>query len=71
MAEECVDILAKEITGGGGLWPVDIFPFLKHLPLWAPGSGFLHKAKYWKSRMEEFVDKPYEHMKGAYVGSPF
>ncbi|KAL0959239.1 hypothetical protein HGRIS_014512 [Hohenbuehelia grisea] len=65
LAEECVDLLANKITGGGGLWPVDIIPALKRLPLWAPGSGFLHKAKVWKAKMEEFVDQPYDYLKST------
>lgn len=60
---DCVNILANQIASGGGIWPVDIFPFLRHLPSWAPGSGFLRKAKIWKAKMEEFVDRPYEMVK--------
>ncbi|KAI0343875.1 cytochrome P450 [Trametopsis cervina] len=60
---ECVDILSNEIASGGGIWPVDIFPFLRHLPLWAPGAGFLRKAIVWRAKMQEFVDKPYELVK--------
>ena len=26
LADHCVDLLANEITSGGGIWPVDIFP---------------------------------------------
>ncbi len=34
LAEECVDILSNRIASGGGIWPVDIFPFRKlDLPL--------------------------------------
>ena len=29
MGNECVSILANEIASGGGIWPVDIFPFCK------------------------------------------
>ncbi len=29
LAEECVDLLSNDITSGGGIWPVDIFPFRK------------------------------------------
>ena len=36
---------------------------VRHLPLWAPGSGFLRKAALWRAKMEEFVDKPYEMVK--------
>ncbi|OCH88011.1 cytochrome P450 [Obba rivulosa] len=63
LAEDCVDILSNRIASGGGIWPVDIFPSLKHLPLWAPGAGFLRNARQWKSKMEEFVDRPYELVK--------
>ncbi|KAJ8472424.1 hypothetical protein ONZ45_g16660 [Pleurotus djamor] len=65
LADECVDLLANHIASGGGIWPVDLIPSLKKLPLWAPGSGFLHKAATWKAKMEEFVDKPYEYVKSS------
>ncbi|KAG1732839.1 cytochrome P450 [Suillus lakei] len=63
LAEECVDILANRIASGGGIWPVDIFPALKHLPLWFPGASFKRNAAIWKAKMEEFVDRPYEFVK--------
>ncbi|KAG1781104.1 cytochrome P450 [Suillus placidus] len=63
LAEECVDILANRIASGGGIWPVDIFPFLKHIPLWFPGASFKRNAQIWKAKMEEFVDRPYEFVK--------
>ncbi|KAG2054397.1 cytochrome P450 [Suillus hirtellus] len=63
LAEECVDILANRIASGGGIWPVDIFPALKHLPLWFPGTSFKRNAQIWKAKMEEFVDRPYEFVK--------
>ncbi|KAI0764993.1 cytochrome P450 [Fomes fomentarius] len=63
LAEECVDILSNHIASGGGIWAVDVFPFLQHLPLWFPGAGFKRKASAWKARMEEFVDKPFELVK--------
>ncbi|KAG1788575.1 cytochrome P450 [Suillus plorans] len=63
LAEECVDILANRIASGGGIWPVDIFPLLKHLPLWFPGTSFKRNAQIWKAKMEEFVDRPYEFVK--------
>ncbi|KAJ7439114.1 cytochrome P450 [Mycena latifolia] len=65
LGEECVDLLSNRITSGGGIWPVDIFPSLKHLPPWAPGSGFLTKAAVWKAKMEEFVDQPYDFVKAS------
>ncbi|KAJ6494054.1 cytochrome P450 [Mycena vitilis] len=65
LGEECVDILSNKIASGGGIWPVDIFPSLKRLPTWAPGSGFLVKAAAWKSRMDEFVNQPYDFVKAS------
>jgi len=74
LAGECVDLLSNRIASGGGIWPVDILPFLRHIPTWAPGAGFKRNAAVWKAKMEEFVDKPYEFMKasissGRYVPS--
>ncbi|KAF5381704.1 hypothetical protein D9615_005603 [Tricholomella constricta] len=71
LAEECVDILANEIASGGGIWPVDIFPSLQRLPVWAPGAGFKVKAARWKAKMEEFVDKPYEYVKNSIKSGTF
>lgn len=63
LGQECVSILSNEIASGGGIWPVDVFPFLQRLPLWFPGAGFKRKAIQWKAKMEEFVDRPYELVK--------
>jgi len=65
LGEECVDLLSNKIASGGGIWPVDIIPSLKHLPTWAPGSGFLRKAAVWKAKMEEFIDQPYDFVKAS------
>ncbi|PFH51601.1 hypothetical protein AMATHDRAFT_142046 [Amanita thiersii Skay4041] len=64
-AEDCVDILSNHIASGGGIWPVDILPFLQRLPASLPGMGFKRKAVEWKAKMEDFVDKPYEFVKTA------
>ena len=71
LAEECVDLLANRIASGGGIWPVDVFPFLKHIPLWMPGSGFKKNAIIWKKKMEEFVDRPFEYVKTSMVSTYF
>ncbi|OJA12627.1 hypothetical protein AZE42_04474 [Rhizopogon vesiculosus] len=63
LAEECLDILSNRIASGGGIWPVDIFPALKRLPIWFPGVSFKRNAVIWKAKMEEFVDRPYEFVK--------
>ncbi|KXN84122.1 O-methylsterigmatocystin oxidoreductase [Leucoagaricus sp. SymC.cos] len=65
LAEECVDLLANRIASGGGIWPVDIIPALQYLPDWVPGAGFKVKARKWKAKMEEFVEKPYEYVKNS------
>ncbi|KAJ6629355.1 cytochrome P450 [Mycena sp. CBHHK59/15] len=52
LGEECVDLF-------------DIFPSLKSLPTWAPGSSFKTKAAIWKAKMEEFVDQPYNFVKAS------
>ncbi|KAG2356461.1 cytochrome P450 [Suillus spraguei] len=69
LAEECVGILANRIASGGGIWPVDIFPALKDLPMWFPGASFKRNAAVWKAKMEEFVDRPYEFVKNEIVSS--
>ena len=71
LAEECIDLLSNRIASGGGIWPVDVFPFLKHIPLWMPGSGFKKNAIIWKKKMEEFVDKPFEYVKTSMVSASF
>ncbi|KAG6860201.1 hypothetical protein C0995_014458 [Termitomyces sp. Mi166 len=71
LAEECVGLLANEIASGGGIWPVDIFPALQHLPTWAPGAGFKIKAARWKARMEEFVELPFEFVKDSIKSGSF
>ncbi|TFK34662.1 cytochrome P450 [Crucibulum laeve] len=63
LAEECVNLLSNKIASGGGIWPVDVFPALQHMPDWMPGSGFKKNARVWKAKMEEFVDAPYEFVK--------
>jgi hypothetical protein len=60
MAEKCVWLLSNRIASSGGIWPVDIFPFLKYIPTWVPGMAFKRNAIKWKAQMEEFVDKPFQ-----------
>jgi len=71
LAEECVGILANKIASGGGIWPVDIFPSLQHIPTWFPGAGFKRNAIIWKAKMEEFTDKPYEFVKKSMKSGNF
>ncbi|KAI0295686.1 cytochrome P450 [Russula brevipes] len=57
--EGATDLLANQITAGGGLWAVDILPCLKHLPTWFPGAGFLRKAAAWKETIVDSVEFPF------------
>ena len=59
LAEESMNLLANEMVTGVGVWPVDVFPFLKYIPTWFPGGTFKIKAARWKERMEEFVNLPF------------
>lgn len=63
--EDSVDLLANEVASGGGIWPVDVFPFLQYLPNFLPGMSFKRKAMKWRVQLEAFVDKPYEYVKNA------
>ncbi|KAF9262341.1 cytochrome P450 [Marasmius fiardii PR-910] len=65
MVDECMSILANELTSGSGIWAVDVFPFLKYLPGWFPGCGFKKKAAIWKVKLTEFTDAPYAYAKAA------
>ncbi|EAU86925.2 cytochrome P450 [Coprinopsis cinerea okayama7 len=68
MAEECVGILANEIASAGGVWAVDVMPFLAKIPKWAeglPGMSFKRKARKWKKMMEDWVDGPFEYVKNT------
>lgn len=68
LAEQCVDILTNRVLSGGGVWPVDIIPALRHIPTWFPGAGFKRNAIKWKAKIDEFADRPYEYVKNSIVG---
>ncbi|KAG9311257.1 cytochrome P450 [Chiua virens] len=59
LADECVGLLANRIASGGGIWPVDVIPWLQYLPDWCPGAAFKRNGAIWKKKIEEFVDEPY------------
>jgi len=60
-----VDILTNRVVSGGGVWPVDIIPALRHIPTWFPGAGFKRNAIKWKANINEFADRPYEYVKSS------
>jgi len=71
LGEDCVDLLANRIASGGGIWPVDVFPFLKHIPLWMPGSGFKKTRIIWKRKMKNSWINPFEFVKNSVVSAVF
>lgn len=40
-------------------WAVDIFPPLRHLPDWFPGTGFKQTAREWKAANDAVITSPY------------
>ena len=72
MAEDAVNVLSNEIASGGGIWIVDLFPWLNNMPSWAerlPGMSFKPKSRKWKKMMEDWVDGPFEYVKKTMVQS--
>ncbi|TFK21388.1 cytochrome P450 [Coprinopsis marcescibilis] len=68
MAEDAVDVLSNEIASAGGVWAVDLLPWLANIPKWAeglPGMSFKRKARVWKKLMEDWVDGPFEYVKNS------
>ncbi|KAL0954893.1 hypothetical protein HGRIS_003826 [Hohenbuehelia grisea] len=58
VAEEAVAGLSKAIHPGKYL--VDIFPALKHIPVWMPGAGFRKTGIYFAALNEKLVKAPFE-----------
>ena len=40
---------------------------VKHIPSWFPGAQFKRDAEVWKSKMEAFVNEPYDFTKQQMV----
>ncbi|KAI0640925.1 cytochrome P450 [Trametes meyenii] len=63
LAEEAAVETVK--AGSPGSMLVDFFPILKGLPLWAPGSGFKHRAFYVRELIRRTLDTPFDMVKRA------
>ncbi|ETW75666.1 cytochrome P450 monooxygenase 45 [Heterobasidion irregulare TC 32-1] len=63
LEEDTTELLANEITSRGGVWAVDMIPWLKHIPSWFPGAGFKRKANVWKKQFDELRELPWATMK--------
>ncbi|GBE89466.1 O-methylsterigmatocystin oxidoreductase [Sparassis crispa] len=59
-------MIAKEAThaveaGGAGTSPLDLYPFLQHIPRWLPGcSSFTAVVRKWRPAVLRMYDVPFE-----------
>jgi len=58
-------------AGTPGAFLVDALPFLKYLPEWLPGTGFLALAKEWKKATMDMAEIPYSFTKKQMVWSHY
>ncbi|KAF8991668.1 cytochrome P450 [Cyathus striatus] len=63
IAGESLDILANKVAAGSGIWMVDAFPFMKHIPNWLPGAQFKRSAEIWKHKIDQFIDEPFSYIR--------
>lgn len=52
-----------------GKFLIDIFPSLKHIPDWMPGTAWKRFGKYYRARNIESRVRPYEHVRDQMVRS--
>ena len=50
-----------------GAYLVDALPFLRYVPSWVPGTGFLHRFAHVRQMMAELRDVPWADFKEAMV----
>jgi len=46
-----------------GKWMVDVLPFLKYVPVWAPGAGFKRIANRLRVELDKFYSDPFNLVK--------
>ncbi|KAK7745701.1 hypothetical protein SLS62_009667 [Diatrype stigma] len=46
-----------------GAFMVDMFPFLRNLPNWFPGTNFKKTARQWGAELTDVIEKPYAFVK--------
>ncbi|KAJ6569258.1 cytochrome P450 [Mycena capillaripes] len=56
-------IHAFSVANVPGLYLVDTFPILKHVPRWFPGAGFKRNAEKWKKLARAMVEVPFAETK--------
>ena len=65
--EEAMVLTSQYTTGNH---PVDIFPFLRHLPGWIPGAGFQYDFARCKAAITYVKEAAFALMKAALVSQP-
>lgn len=61
MAGDAMDKFAR--AGVPGAFLVDIFPFMRSLPDWLPGTTFKQTAKNWSAALMDVTERPYAFTK--------
>ncbi|KAF9522936.1 cytochrome P450 [Crepidotus variabilis] len=64
--DEFVDLIERNndnfsTTIMPGAFLVDVFPWLKYMPEWLPGTGFLKLAREWRKTTQATADVPYAY----------
>ncbi|KAF9522932.1 cytochrome P450 [Crepidotus variabilis] len=64
--DDFVDLIEHDNENFGsavkaGAFLVDVLPWLKYLPEWLPGTGFLKLAREWRKTSDATVDTPYAY----------
>ncbi|KAK1140890.1 hypothetical protein N8T08_009763 [Aspergillus melleus] len=76
---DCLIELAEEVgerfnvACQPGLWLVDSFPFLKHIPKWVPGADFKRTAEKYRKLLTALGEKPYafvQHQMASGIHTP-
>ncbi|EKM55880.1 uncharacterized protein PHACADRAFT_209392 [Phanerochaete carnosa HHB-10118-sp] len=63
LVEAAVNTFGKLV--GAGVYLVDIFPILKHVPAWFPGAQFKRDAAEYKKLVDGMYEMPYRQFKAA------
>lgn len=66
LAQEAVEGISRA-TVPGVYW-VEHFPFLRHIPSWVPGTSSRKMTEHYKPIAETMRDKPFDQIKQAVVG---
>ncbi|KAG6819668.1 hypothetical protein H0H93_009748 [Arthromyces matolae] len=55
--------IANDALAGSGATLLDLFPILKYVPVWFPGTNFQRKAAHIKQLIQNMVDFPFNKVK--------